>query len=208
MESLRTKIERFLSVGSGDGSGYGSGYGDGYGDGDGSGSGYGDGYGSGSGYGDGYGDGLKRYNDDDVYYIDEVPTIIKSVKGNYARGYIINRDLTIKSCYVARVDNSFAHGETLKDAVRDAENKALEGMPTEVRIDRFVAEFPTLTEQHTGKMFYDWHHILTGSCAMGRNEFCKAHNVQMDAMYSVGYFLSLVADSYGKDIIKQVRERY
>ena len=143
-----------------------------------------------------------------MYYIDGVPTIIKSVKGNYARGYIINSDLTIKPCYVARVDNSFAHGETLKDAVRDAENKALEDMPTEARIDRFVAEFPTLTEQHTGKEFYDWHHILTGSCEMGRNEFCKTHNVQMDELYSVDYFLNLVADSYGKDIIKQVRERY
>jgi len=59
METIKARIDRFISSGSGSGSGDGSGSGSGYGDGSGSGSGsgYGSGYGYGDGSGYGYGDG-------------------------------------------------------------------------------------------------------------------------------------------------------
>ena len=72
--------------------------GSGYGDGSGSGSGYGSG--SGSGSGDGSGSGIAEYNGVAVYRIDGVPTLIASVRGNIARGQILNSDLTTTPCYV------------------------------------------------------------------------------------------------------------
>ena len=99
--------------------------------------GYGDGYGSGSGSGDG--SGLKKHGEHTVYDIDGVQTLIYSVHGIYAKGAIVNSDLTLTPCFIAKVDDYFAHGETLQKAVADARAKALQNTPVEERIDAFVS---------------------------------------------------------------------
>ena len=195
--------------GCGYGDGYGCGYGDGYGYG--SGSGYGYGSGSGDGYGSGSGDGysdIKALNGNIVDYIDDVKTIITHVRGYIARGYIVKEDLTFEPCFIAKVGNSFAHGKTIKEAVADAEAKEMENMPIEERIKKFIEVFGTLDSEHTGKEFYDWHHILTGSCRMGRDEFCKAHGIDLEKKYTVRYFLDITKDSYGGEVIWQVIAAY
>ena len=223
MESViatREEVQGFLSIqnsgdGSGSGSGYGSGDGSGYGSGSGfgSGSGYGSGDGSGSGYGSGYSYGsgygdIKALNGNIVDYIDDVPTIITQVRGNIACGYIVKNDLTLDYCFIAKVGNSFAHGKTIKEAVADAEAKEMENMPVEERIKEFIEVFGSLDSEHTGKEFYDWHHILTGSCRMGRDEFCKAHDIDLEKKYTVRYFLDITKNSFGSDVIKLIREAY
>ena len=228
----REEVERFLFIqksnyvldylsgkgsydgyGFGYGSGYGAGYKDGYGYGsslryeDGSGS--GPGFSSSPGFGFGYGNGdVTALNGNIVDYIDNVPTIIIQVHGNFAYGYIVKDDLTLSPCFIAKVSNSFAHGKTLKEAVADAKAKELEKMTVEERIAKFVEAFGPLDSEHTGKEFYDWHHILTGSCRMGRDEFCQSHNIGFTKMYSVKYFLDITEESYGGDIIKLIRKEY
>ena len=202
MAALEEKFKAFLDIGSGSGSGYGDGSGDGYGYG--SGYGYGDGYGDGSGYG--YGDGVEIFNGHRVYRIDDTPTLIYSVRGSIARGAILR--LTLKDCYIAKVGNSFAHGDTARNAMRDATAKDMEARPLEERIAEFKKQYPTLGTKATGKELYDWHHVLTGSCTMGRDEFCRANDVKMDKLYTIEYFLDLTAHSYGSDTIRQVRESY
>ena len=195
--------------GCGYGDGYGCGYGDGYGYG--SGSGYGYGSGSGDGYGSGSGDGysdIKALNGNIVDYIDDVKTIITHVRGYIARGYIVKEDLTFEPCFIAKVGNSFAHGKTIKEAVADAEAKEMENMPIEERIKKFIEVFGTLDSEHTGKEFYDWHHILTGSCKMGRDGFCKSHNIDLAQKYTVRYFLDITKGSYGSDVIKMIIKAY
>lgn len=193
----------------GDGYGYGSDDGDGSidGDGDGCGSGYGDGDSYSYGYGYGSSD-IKALNGNIVDYIDSVPTIITQVRGNIACGYIVKKDLTLEPCYIAKVGNSFAHGNTLKDAVADAEAKEMEDMTIEERIKKFVETFGSLDSEHTGKEFYNWHHVLTGSCRAGRDEFCKAHDIDLKKKYTVKYFLEITKESYGSCVIKQVFDSY
>ena len=128
---MEEQIKLFLSSGSG--SGYGSGYGSG--DGYGSGSGYGDGYGYGSGsgsgfgYGSGYGDGIKTFNGDKVYIIDDIPTIIKHIHDNVAKGYILNDDFTLTKTFVAKENGKFAHGETLHDAFASLQENCMTIQP-------------------------------------------------------------------------------
>ena len=235
MESLEDRIKKFLSVvGYGYGSGYGSGSGDGYsygsgsgygygsGSGDGYGYGYGDGSGSGSdsgfgygfgsdsGYGDGYGYGygLKSYNRQRVYYVDGIPTLIDNIKGMYAVGYIINDDKTLQPCYIARYGNHLAHGETLHEAQRDAISKFRQNMSEEERIDAFMAEHPFLAGVHPCEDLFRWHNVLTGSCEMGRRQFCADKGIDLKANYTVEYFLEVTKDSYGGSIIKAVRDKY
>lgn len=227
----REEVQRFLSIktingsssGCGDGSGYGYGGGYGYGDGYGSTRGYGYGqgsifasgdgggctYGSGEKNGSGYGCGLdvmniKTFKGHIVDYIDSVPTIITHIHNNIASGFVIGFDMTLIPCYVAKSGNYFAHGKTLKDAVKDAEAKEMGEMPIEERIEKFIEVFGSLDSEHTGKEFYDWHNILTGSCRMGRDKFCEENGIDLTKKYSVRYFLNITKNSYGGDIIKQI----
>ena len=211
MESIsvsREEVVRFLSI-QGYSYGYSYGYGDGHGHG--AGSGYGSDFGAGDGAGFGAGDGsgdISTYEGNIVDYIDGVPTIITRIHNNIAKGYVIKRDMTLEACYVAKVGNSFAHGETTKDAVADAEAKEMERMPVEERIEKFIEKFGSLDSEHTGKEFYDWHHILTGSCRMGRDEFCKDNYIDLDKKYTVGYFLSITKNAYGGSVIDKILETY
>ena len=210
METI--KIKEFLDArsgsGSGSGSGYGYGYGDGSGDGSGSGYGYGSGSGSGSGsgygygYGDGDGSGIKKYDGEDVHMIDGVQTIITAVHGNIAKGAILQEDLTLTPCFVAKVDGFFAHGETARAAVEAARDKAFDGLPQEERITAFLdaikpnTEYPVMT-------LYDWHHRLTGSCEAGRKAFAKDHGIDLSADMTREAFFELTKDAYGGSVIRE-----
>ena len=231
--SVKTINGGGCGCGLGDGYGYGKGYGygTGYGPGSGynteSGGGGGHYYGNGFGYSNGSGDGdglccgygsedgsgegsdvsvinIKTFNGHIIDYIDGVPTIITHIHNDVASGFIIKFDMTLIPCYVAKAGNYFAHGKTLKDALKDAEAKEMREMPIEERIEKFIEVFGSLDSEHTGKEFYDWHHILTGSCRMGRDKFCEENGIDLTKKYSVRYFLNITKNSYGGDIIKQI----
>ena len=132
--------------GLGNGSGYGGGYGndcgrgDGYGNGDGSGN--GDGRGDGSGYGYGYGDGtgrgdgsgIKNINGYNVYEVDRVPTIFTHIHGNVARGYMLERNVILKPCYIVKGNGYFAHGETLQEAQSALEERIIYNIEEEEEV--------------------------------------------------------------------------
>ncbi len=211
--------------GSGDGSGYGSGYGygDSYGDGSGNGSGsgsgdgyafgdcYGSGYGSGygdydgSGFGDCYGSNLKSINGKKIYMIDGIATTISHIHGNTAKGTIVNRDLTETPCYIVKEGKYFAHGKTLAEVREGLQDKLFDKMPVEKRIAEFWKchkkgiKYPT-------KDFFEWHHKLTGSCLMGRQQFAKDHDVDLEGEMTVEEFIVLTKNAFGGDIIKRLEE--
>lgn len=201
--------------GSGDGSGYGSGYGQVYGCGDGSGygSGYGYGFGYGNGSGDdsgsgnssgyGYCDGLKSINGKKIYMMDGIATTISHIHGNIAKGTIVNNDLTETPCYIVKEGKYFAHGKTLAEAHTALQDKLVDKMPIEERIMAFWTchkrgiKYPT-------KDFFEWHHKLTGSCLMGRQQFAKDHDVDLEGEMTVEEFIVLTKNSFGGDIIKRL----
>ncbi len=221
-------IKEFLSISSGDGSGYGygsgSGYGSGYGSGSGSGSGsgygygsgsgsgsgsgYGSGYGDGSGYGSGYGDGIAEYNGAAVYMVDGVPTLIASVRGNLARGQILNSNFTTTPCYVCKIENQFAHGSSLREARDAALEKIFDDKPENERIEAFVsAHAPGVEYPNTD--FFSWHHRLTGSCKMGREQFAKDHGIDVEhGSMTPEEFIRLTQNAYGGGIIRKLKEHY
>ena len=193
MENL--KIAQFIS------NNYGCGYG--FGDGFGTGSGYGDGYGSGSGSGF----GIKKYNQFEIHLIDEIQTILTSVCGNLAKGYILKEDLTLSPCFIAKGNGYFAHGETAKKACEALEKKIFSNMDTEEAIDRFLQEFD-FDKKYPARDFYIWHNRLTGSCEMGRDHFVASHGIDLDQdTYTVQEFIDMTKDDYGGEIILKIRER-
>ena len=140
--------------------------------------------------------------------VDDIQTIIYNVHGNYAKGAIVNSDLTLTPCFIAKEGDLFAHGRTLQEAVQAAQSKAIEEMPVERRIDKFLQVYSDKNEKHSGREFFNWHHILTGSCEMGRNQFCKDNDIEIDAEYTPVEFLNLCKDAYKGDVIKKVLQLY
>ncbi len=207
MEDLRERTLEFLSGsnGSGDGSGDGSGYGDGSGDGNGDGNGYGSGNGSGDGSGDGY--GFKSINGELIWYVDGVRTIIREIRGDVAKGAIVNSDFTVTDCYIVKRDGKFAHGKTLHEAHESLMDKLFEEFTEEERVERFREAYPDFDARIPAKELFDWHNRLTGSCLMGRRAFAKDRGIDIDKdSFTVKEFVELTKNSYGGEIVRMILE--
>lgn len=233
MEMLEDKIRAFSAISTGDGAGYGAGYGfgvGGYGDGYGilnydkngtdgvvwdvagpdANIGCGCGFGSSYGYGYGSGDdlGVKEINGNIVCIIDDIPTIITSVRNNIAKGFIVKNDLQFEPCYIVKENNQFAHGFTLKDAFMSLQEKLYDDSTEEERIEAFKKQFPEYDVKYDNMDLFVYHHVLTGSCRMGREAFMSNKGLSLDGKTSVREFVKLTQDAYGGDIIKKLPEAY
>ena len=181
MEILEEKIKMILQLETGSGAGYGSGY--------------------------GYGDGIKSFEGRKVYLVDHVQTIITRVYKNIAKGFILNKDLTLESCYIAKGHNMFAHGTTSKKAIESLQAKIFDNLDTEDAIEEFRKKFKK-NKKYKGKQFYEWHHILTGSCTMGRDNFVKNNQIDLEKEFSVIEFIELCKNDYGGSIIRELKQYY
>ena len=161
------------------------------------------------GDGDGSGDGdgeWKSINGQRIYYIDGLPTVIESVHANHARAFIVGKDLTLRPCYIARHGNFWAHGDTLHDAVTDAMEKWSEKRPLEERNKDFVKTHPDLDTPYDD--LFKWHHILTGSCKAGREQWCREHGYNPTDSITVRAFIDQTRFDYGHEVIAQLAELY
>ncbi len=204
-----------MSTGSGSGCGRGSGFGSGDGYGCGSGDGYGYGCGDGSGFGYGSGDGsgsgdltaIYSINGERGWNVDGVPTVLRRIQGNVAKGAILRDDLSLSPCYAVKQEGKFAHGETLRAAMEALRDKLFEDMPEEERIAEFLKTHKAGVKYPNADL-YNWHHRLTGSCDMGRREFAKSHGVDVEnGSMTVEEFIALTRNAYGGDVIRRVEEK-
>ena len=162
---------------------------------------------SGSGYGSGYGDGIASVDGIRVYRIDGIPTLLTYIRGNIAKGYTLGKDLTLRPCYVVKNGNVFAHGTNLHEAMEALRDKLFDDMSDEERRDAF-AEAHEAGKLYPNADYFDWHHRLTGSCLMGREQFAKDHNVDMTGSMTPEEFIELTQDAYGGDVIRMLRQYY
>lgn len=153
-------------------------------------------------------DGIKSINGMDIYSIDWVPTIITHVHGNFAKGYIVEVDLSLHPCYIAKGGEYFAHGDTAREACAALEDKIITHMDTKERIKMFLDHFADLGKMYPAREFFEWHSKLTGSCLPGREAFAKAHDIDVDtAEYTVQEFIDLTHDAWGGEVIRELEER-
>lgn len=233
---LEDKINKFIAIDteldntsgygnrSDDGSGLGSGYGNSCGAGNGSGLCDGIGYGSVFGYGNGSADGygyttcsgngsgfsfgITEINGLKVYIIDDSPTIITSVRENVAQGFLLKSDLQTIPCYIVKEKNAFAHGSTLRSAFNCLQEKLYDDSTEEERIEAFKKKFPEYDVKYSNRDLFTYHHVLTGSCKMGRETFVTNRGLSLDGKTSVRGFIELTKDSYGGEIIKKLPTAY
>ena len=192
-----------ISDGYGNGHGYGCGYGNGNGYGHSCGNGYGDGYGRGDGDG-----GVKEINGHAVYVIDNTETIITSTHGNVAQGFILEHNTKLVPCYIAKDNNHFAHGRTLREAFASLQEKLYDDSTEEERIRAFKRKFPSYDTKYSNQDLFVYHHVLTGSCRMGRESFANSRGISLSDKTTVREFVQLTKDAYGGDIIKKLPKAY
>ena len=144
--------------------------------------------------------------------VDSVPTIFSSIKGNVAKGFILQSDLTMTPCYVVKGvanDNTvFAHGDDLHKAMAALTDKMFVDMPEEERIAEFVKAHPDMDKPYPNQDLFDWHHRLTGSCMAGRNAFVKDRGLTLDGETTVAEFIKLTENAYGGSVIKNLAVAY
>ena len=139
-----------------------------------------------------------------MHIIDGMPTIIRSIHGNVAAGGVLAEDLSLRRCYVVKGGGFFAHGETLREAQESLERKILNNMPTAERIAEFISRFEP-GRKYPARLYYDWHHILTGSCKMGREAFARDHGYDLDKdELTPEEFMELTKDAYGGSVIREL----
>ena len=200
------QIEVFLgnSYGYGYGNGYGDGYGNGYGDADGGGNGRG--YGSGNGRSNG--SGITEIEGYKVYAVDDTPTIITAIHGNVAQGFLLEKNTHLVPCYIAKDGDNFAHGRTLHEAYAALQEKLYDDSTEEERIEAFIEKFPEYDTPYSNEDLYHYHHVLTGSCEMGRQSFKESHGLTLKGTMTVREFVELTKDAYNGDIIKELPKEY
>ena len=121
----------------------------------------------------------------------------------------MNKDNTTTDCYIAKVGNFFAHGETLHYAMRSAQAKYDENKPLGERIADFKAKYPDLDTVVDNTELFVAHHTLTGSCLMGRQQFAKENDIDVEnGRMKVREFINLTRNAYGSDAILQLEQAY
>lgn len=101
-----------------------------------------------------------------------------------------------------RYTDTYAPGKFVQ---RMKEAKIMEDMPIEDRIWKFRQTFMA-GKKYPAKDFYNWHHTLTGSCEMGRNEFARKHAIDIEKdMMTPEEFIRLTENAYGGAVIRQMK---
>ena len=107
-----------------------------------------------------------------------------------------------------RGNGQFAHGDSLRDAMRALTDKLFDDMPEEERIAEFIKAHPEKDKPYPNQDLFDWHHKLTGSCMAGRNAFVKDRGLTLDGETTVADFIRLTENAYGGGTIKRLAEAY
>lgn len=87
------------------------------------------------------------------------------------------------------------------------EEKIFEDLEPEEAIEEFRKVFNNV-DKYKGTEFFKWHHILTGSCEMGRKSFVKNHEINLEDEFTVKEFIEVCENDYGSSIIKMLKKFY
>jgi hypothetical protein len=116
---------------------------------------------------------------------------------------VIKDDMSTSKMYIAKSGNLFAHGETKELALRDVNEKYFASLSFEEKKSEFIKKFKK-DEKYSNKLFFEWHHLLTGSCESGRLMFIQSHGISLDDSMTTLQFLNLTKTAYNGEVINDI----
>lgn len=143
--------------------------------------------------------GIKEINGDSIHLIDSKQVFIsKLLSENLAQGYILNQDLSTTFCYIAKGYNTLALGSTIQEAQNYVKERRFDHLSEDERFNLFVDKFPELDTPYKAVDVFAYHHIITGSCAKGRIDFLKQHNITQNTTGTIREFFKLLETNYSR----------
>lgn len=146
---------------------------------------------------------LKKFKGNEVYYIDNIPCYFLAIKRNTAKVQVIKNDFTTELQYISKQGSLFAHGKTKDESLQSVLDKHFASLSFSEKKSEFVLKFKK-NETYKAQIFFDWHHILTGSCKYGRLDFIQSRGIKLDSEMSVIDFLTITQSEYNGNIIKEI----
>jgi hypothetical protein len=153
---------------------------------------------------------VKSIGKDTIEYIDGVPTILVSVRGNLAKGLTVDlADFSRTACFVVKQGYHYAHGKTAREAVKSLEEKLIAEMSVEERIAEFLRVGHDPRKKYPARHFFDWHGRLTGSCESGRIAFAKTKGIDLEkGAMTLPEFFALTRNAYGSQVIAELEKQF
>jgi len=131
-----------------------------------------------------------------IKIIDGIATVVRKKRklGEFQiyQGKIFNNN---EKCFVAERGEVFAHAQTSKQAVEDANFKYLS--------HNYDISYVTEEINKTKTMSVSQFRLITGACKMGCDNFLKNKNIQ-ETILPLEKALVLIKDQYGWDRIKEL----
>lgn len=151
---------------------------------------------------------IKTHNGNKVYYINDVPTVIKSINCGIGHGYIIDNNGKSVEKFVAKSYNIFVFGDSFDEVYDKLYEKDRIKEYSEIFINKFVEHFKLNRKYNFSELAF-WHRNLTGACIEGIMLFCKDNNINFENdKMTVQEFLNISKNSYGKSIVKNIAKIY
>jgi hypothetical protein len=133
---------------------------------------------------------------DKYVYADGILTHIKTIK----RVGDITLYISPYKTVVARKDDTFAHGESIREAIKELRFKMAK---RDVEEYRNLGMESVLTFEEAVMMY----RVITGSCQYGVNRFLEENKIE-EKDYTVAEILSLTKGSYGHErLVEFIKER-
>ncbi len=121
--------------------------------------------------------GLKEYNGHKLYYINNYVLYITNIHFPYAMGEIIKNDLTTQKCFIAKVNNHIAVGESIHSVIDELREKIKVSTDNEFDVAKaFVLSHPDYDKEYDWDEMVLWHSLTNYSCEEGRRKFTKNAN--------------------------------
>lgn len=158
-------------------------------------------------------DDLQMIDGYKVSLINGASIIITNIHGNVAQGYLLEKIVYKKPCFIIKGEGYFAYSDTLFDAYEKLVKIILfnkyAGTSNDNLLYAFKEKFPIYDKPYSNRDFFIWHSIITRSCREGREEFCDDYNINIRSKSTVRKFIELAKEAnYCVKVIEKLEKLY
>ena len=158
-------------------------------------------------------DDLQMIDGYKVSLINLAPIIITNIHGNVAQGYLLEKIVYKKPCFIIKGEGYFAYSDTLFDAYEKLVKIILfnkyAGTSNDNLLYAFKEKFPIYDKPYSNRDFYIWYSIITRTCKEEREEFCDDYNINIRSKSTVRKFIELAKEAnYCVKVIEKLEKLY
>lgn len=120
------------------------------------------------------GKGILSFNNHPTYIIDGFVVYVTHMHAPWVLGEVVNNDFTTQKCYMAKVNNNYAVGRSIREVIDVMREKISTNVNNNDDIARaFVLAHPDYDKEYDWDEMVTWHSLSRFSCLDGRRNFTK-----------------------------------